>query len=509
MSRTTSALPLRAMVAAIWRERWNQSWRFSRFKLGLWLKLAQLGAVTWIVILFRNAPEYSLGIVIALILGLSVLISILDVFGKQEGQLYSDRFLPFVHISACPPAQMLSAVVLAELPAKAFNGLLTAIVLSNLLPGELVPWTAPLLLLLSVGAGLLGDLTGLLALIYLVRAIPSVLGATRVLVPGVFIALVIYLIYTLASGVPFELIGSLLRDNQSLIYLVASALMLPGAYMGLSLWLWSTRLGTVYRQGWQLVSKRLDTGRNASAKSGWPAMAQGAVGAIQAKEWLQFGRNRITYVRLLFLLAGLIAAYFLGPMIAEQDERWQGMLVLAAGVLVALLSYGEVLAAMFVGEGRNLAFYIISGTHPRHLLIGKMLAALPIGGISFLSVWAFALCSGLPVAQQLSLSFIALLLGFGLIVILVGIAAAGIQLATIEKNDQKNSAEISEQLPSGAGAWAGIGASLLFWLLGSAAGGGELSIGATLALILVLVGLLALAYGLGYARLKRLLLRGR
>ncbi|MCM3338066.1 hypothetical protein M3650_05300 [Paenibacillus sp. MER TA 81-3] len=500
----------RALVRAILQEKWNQSWRFNKWKAGLWLKLAQLGVVTWIVILFRDAPQYSFSLVVSFILLLSVLVSILEVFGKQEGQLYSDRFLQFVHISACPPAHMMLASVIAELPPKVFTSLLTSIVLSNLLPNDIVIWAAPLMFLISILAGLIGDLSGLLLLIILVRVAPGILGATRIIVPGIFIALIIYVAYILMSGIPFEIIGLLLQENLAWIYLIAGILMLPGVGMALSLWLAPLRVGRLYRDGWREAAKRFDTGRKASSQSRWPALMSGPIGAIQAKEWLQLRRNRITYVRLLFLVAGLVAAFFVGPMIAAQDESLRMMMVLAAGLLVALLSYGEVLAAMFVGEGRNIAFYIISGTHPRHLLIGKMLSAIPLGLISLLSTWVFALFSGLSLGQQLSAALIGGLLGIGMIVILIGVAAVGVNPGEFDKRDEKEtSSEISEQLPSGVGSWAGIGTALLYWLIGSVTGGADLPIWATLLLVAVLIMMMAFTYVLGSARLWKLLLRGK
>ncbi|MGG0812660.1 hypothetical protein ABE142_08275 [Paenibacillus alvei] len=500
----------RALVRSILQEKWNQSWRFNKWKLGLWLKLAQLFVVGWIVLLLRDASVYSFSLVVSFILLLSVFLSVLDIFGKQEGQLYSDRFMQFVHISACPPAHVLLAFVIAELPSKAFTSLLTAIVLSNLLPYDIVVWAAPLLFLISLFAGLIGDLSGLLMLVILVRVMPAILGAIRAVIPGIIIALLVYVVYILSNGIPIEAIGLLLQEYQARIYLVIGMLMFPGIGMLIALWLAPMRIGALYRDGWREASKRFDAGKNASSQSRWPALMSGPIGAIQAKEWLQLRRNRITYVRLLFLAAGLIAAFFAGPIIAAQDDSLRMVIVLAAGLLVALLSYGEVLAAMFVGEGRNMAFYIISGTHPGHLLLGKMLSGMPLGGISLASTWVFALFSGMSISEQIHAAVIGGLLGIGMIVILIGVSAVGINLSEFDKGDEKQtSSEVSEQLPSGVGSWLGIGVALLYWMIGSVAGGADLPNWVTYLFVAVLIMMMILAYVLGNSRLWKLMLRGK
>lgn len=500
----------RALARALLQEKWNQSIRFSALKMGIWIKLMQIALVVWVVLEFQEAQVFQFSTVVWVLIFLTVLLSYLDVFGKQEDLLYSNPFLPFIHISPCPPASVLTAAVIADIPHQAFTAALPAIVLGRLLPSDMYVTGGLSLWAIGVLTAVLAQLAGLLMLVGLVRVAPSILGITRILVPGVFISLIAYIVYILITGFPISALQNMLPEMQDDLRLISLIALAPGVLMLLALLVVPSVIGQVYRQGWEVVYKRYASGGSSIRKSKWPALAGGPIGAIQAKEWLQAGRNRFTLLRAAFFVAGLIAAYLLGPVLAKQPEFWAAYLVIAAAYLVVLFSLGELLAAMFIGEGPNLAFYVIAGTSPKQLLLGKMLASIPTGLAGLISTWLFAYFAGLPWTEQFRLAVIGALLGFGMIFVMIGSAAAGISTKHMEKvADSKLMSQASEQMPSGIGAWTGIGLSLLYGAAGAWAGAGGLSATGTVLLVVVLLVLTILCYAAGYARLKRLMLQGK
>ena len=503
-------MAIRSLVRAHWQETWNQYVRFSKLKLGIWMLMGQVGVTTLIIKEMAAGYEIRLWMLALGMLLVTSVKGIMEALEKAQSQLYHDRFLHFVHISAAPPSSLLVASLIIAMPVRIFSSMLIAAALSSLLPSDQWLYYGPLLWLVGVISTTLAHAVGLVLLIRFVILAPGGLGMVRILALVFLLGGVAVIVYFLFAGSPVEAIISYVNQAQQwIVVMIVIFVLLPGLWTSYRLFFAPHRLGNLYKSSWMRVIAQAEPGAKIR-KSSWPAMSGGAAGSIQAKDWLLAARSKITLLRLGIFFGGTIAAYFIGAFISEMAEPMRSFTVISAAMIVLLFSLGEIPAAAFSGEGANISFYAIAGTRPSQLLLGKIIASFPLGWFgSAVSTWAFAANSGYTAIQQMQLVLIGSLLGASSVLILIGAAAAGISRKDMEKSNVNLPAEIIEQVPRGVGAWLGI-----FISMGFSAAGAWIGVGGIKGMLaavagVVLVGVVVLPIILGYLRLRSLLLRGK
>lgn len=497
----------RALILAAWQERWNRMWRFSAVKPGLWLGLLQLAFVG--LMLWRlggAAPGANLSLMLIAIVAQAGAGSFLGALARGRESLYTAPVLPLIQISPAPAFSLVAAEVGAELPGRVWSALLLSAALSPMLTAR--AWGVPLLMLVALGAGALGQLAGLLSLMGWVRFAPRTLGAAMAAAMLVYVGVLGYLLYLLAVGIPVAAGLDWLHSNQTwLIGGLAGFLGLPGLAMCLWLLVSPTRAGASYRESW-LNLKELAGDSSRPRHSRLPALIGGAAGVIQAKDWVQSARNKLTLLRLAVWVGGIVALIIAGPALSRVAPDRQALLISGLGIGLAWLSLGELVGALFSVEGARIALYVVAGVRPVRLLAAKLLAAAPLALLAGVGNWVAAASAGVALPVQMRMLVLGGALGLGMTGIMVGVAA--VRIAVQEEEPDEVSPEMAgmlEQVPRGGWAWAGQGAAVVYGAAGVVAAGGLIStLTSTLSLLLVAVLLTVpcLALGCGYLSLRHL-----
>lgn len=498
------AVATRAMVLAAWREQWNRGWRFSPAKTGLWLFLtpaAFAGLALWRL----GGQEIESGVPLALsaLCIQAAVAGCLDGFATGQLRLYGVKTLPLLHVSPAPGFSVVAAELAARLPERAWRGLCWSVGLGFLLPPASRLWGVPLLWVAGVLVGLLGRAAGLLALLLVARRTPGMLKGARNLMMAVQLGLMLYLIYLVAVGADLTALGQALRVGTGFLFGMAGIVGLPGVAMAI----WAVRspdkAGEAYREGWlNLMELAGEAGRPQCSR--WPALADGSPGAVQAMEWLQAWRNRLTLDRVgvwaLALALVLWQRGWLGRIAADRHD----LIVLGLATGLLWFALGEQVGALNSTDRQRFSLYILAGVRPGRLLLGKLLAALPYVLLGLLGAWVASSAAGDPVPEQVRLALYGGGIALGMAVIMVGGSAAGAGPGGEEEQDQSPElSAIFEQVPRGKAAWvAYLGATGFaagaIWTAGGMPGAGPL-----LAAGLACMPLIAAAAG--YISLRRVL----
>lgn len=210
---TMLSIPLRAMIRAAWQDSFNRTWRFSPVKAGLWTTLLHLGFASLVIWRLGGQPPVAEPGVAILFGGLqAALFAFITLFLRGRTKLYAGPVVQLIHLSPTPAQAAILAEVLSQLPARLWGGVLFTAALWPTLEPAARPWAVPALWLTVVLGGLLGHLTGLLAIMAWVRIAPQSLGAVWVLSMVATLGLVYYVAYLLLAAVsPAEIAGMLLR----------------------------------------------------------------------------------------------------------------------------------------------------------------------------------------------------------------------------------------------------------------------------------------------------------
>jgi len=460
----SSRTALAALARAAWQEQWNRLWLYSPWKAGFWLAVghAPFAAAMFRVVLGRSGTDWTPGSLL-LMLGLQAGIgSLLGAFARGREQLYGHRFLPFLHASPAPPEAVIVAQVLGEWSRRACSALGIGVGLATLLPAATWVWSIPGFWGAAMLTGVLGQLTGLLALVAWIRVSPRSFGAIAAGSILLQAGMVGYIVFVIASHPQAPALEALVGPLRLWVAIgLALVIGLPGAAMAFWLLLAPQSVGSAYRHGWLLVVETASMTRQ--RRSHWPAMVGGPAGSIQAKDWLVVARNPLTRLRMLILGAGW-SALLLGRLWPRGvDVQRASLLTLVLGVGLTLLVTGEVVATLFHLDGPGTAIYILSDTGSARLLLGKLMAASPQVLLAAASVAAGSVLSGLPVAAGLRLSLIAALISAGATVIMVAGAALDTSPAPVASTADSAALEaLFEQVPQGPGAWAGLLSGMLY-----------------------------------------------
>ena len=496
-------LPVRALLVAAWRGAYNDGWRFSRVRTGLWRALLQVvpaGLFFWR--LSSVPPVLPAGTLALLAFAEAWLLALLGLLLRGRRRLYTGPLVRLVHLSPTPAEAVVIADVIAATPGHAWTALLLAVALSPAARGAEL-WAGAAMLLAALAGGCLGHLTGLAVLLSLVRRWPGALVAIPAV--GMLLALTMagWLTYLFTVGLwrpalsglgaPAPGAGGVAAGELALVLLLS----LPGL-------LCFTRLlkrwdGEAHREGWLAVCEMADR-QSRPLRSRWPALVRGPAGALQAGAWLAARRNWFSLIRLGYVLSGLALPLWLGRFVAESRAD---TLCLAAGLLFAVFNYGEQAAALFAADGERAALALLAGAKPHQLLLGKWLAGLPLPLVAGLTTLTWALSVGLSPAQVVVLAAVSLAVALGCLTWIVG--AAAFDAAPGRSAPQPESGTLAlafEQVPTRPGGVVGLAGGAV--LAGTAV---WLHAGAPAWLpVLAVPPVLAAAAGLG--RLARLVHRG-
>jgi hypothetical protein len=445
------------LMWAAWAVSFNTRWRFSRYKSGLWIALLQLAFGAGL--LWRLSPAAGAGT--PALAALTMLAqaggwAFLITFLTERQTLYGSRQMPLVLLSPAPDLAPVLAAVGTGLPRRAWSTLLWGVALATILPPGGGRWLwLPLLWLLGIAAGALGQLGGLLTLIAWVRLAPRALHAIWAAVLVGQVVLVYYAIYLLATGLSLNRLEALAGALRGWVGTgLAALLAAPGLVMALGLVVAPERVGAVYREGWLALADLADAGAR-PRRSRWPALGVGgASGAVLAKEWLQMGRNPVTYFRLGILLVLLSLLVPARPYLAVLEGPGLALAVLGGGAGTVVFCLIELPAALFGNEGARLGLLAAAGTRPGSLLAGKLAAVAPMGLLAGAAGWAVSWAAGRP---DLSLALLAGALGLGA----AGVAVAGgaFDVAFAEATEEADGgpmAALLEQVPRGLGGNVGL-----------------------------------------------------
>ncbi|MCL5039158.1 MAG: hypothetical protein M1299_04920 [Firmicutes bacterium] len=494
-----------ALILAAWREGRNRHWRFSRAKAGLWLLLAQLGAAA--LAAWRLAGHTHDGNTLLLASAISLQAgvgSFLGAFQRGKERLYSHRFLPLVHVSPVSSTSVIMASIGADLPGKAWSALLLSAILGVILsPGSRM-WGVPLLWTAGLVAGLLGQLLGLMALVFWARAAPGTLGMAWAGFLGLQLGVLGYLAYLLGTGLPLEALAGVLKSLRRWLFVgVVVLLGLPRMAIALRLTATPQRYGEVYREGWLNLAELADAA-SGPRRSRWPTLAPGSAGAIQAKEWLLLGRNRLSLIRLALWTIGSVGLVLAGPLLGQLAPPRQDLVILGLALALTWLCYGEVMAALFSTDRPHLILYIVAGVPSARLLAGKLLAMTPFVLFTALSTWTAGLAAGKGAMEGLSLALAGGGQGLGMAVIMVGMAAIdAVPRNQAEEADSEVLTVLFEQIPRGIGGWSGLALSVVFAMVGAWIISGVARVGPLVTAALFISPVLALVPA--YLRLRQLL----
>lgn len=449
------AIAVRALVKATWRAGFNRGWRFSPAKSGLWQGVAQVGVAA--LALWRlggsQAPGGAVPWLLALGAAQAGLFTCLTLFLRGRQQFFAGPVVQLVHLSSSPAWAPILAEVLGGLPRRAWSGLLFTVALSQALPSGSHLWAVPALWLAVVLGGLLGHLTGLVALIAWVRLWPRALDGAWFAGMLATLAFVYYTLYLLIVGVDLgALTAALQRVGRWLPILLGLLFGLPG------LWLISSprRAGAAYRQGWLRLIE-LGDGSNSPRRSRFPRLAPGPAGAVQALVWLMALRNWVSLLRIILLIAGIGGIILAGPVLRQVPAERLPLLIIGLGLGMALLNYGEQAGALFSANGPRTALFALAGVRPGQLLLGKWLASLPLAVAGALTTAATALITEQGLVALLGYAGLTGLILLGAITWLVG--ATAFDAAPREGIGEDAPAQIAnafEQIPSRLGGIAGI-----------------------------------------------------
>lgn len=399
---------LRALAAAAWRAAYNDGWRFSRTKAGLWTLLAQAavaGLAAWRVAAHPPAVPAGEGLWLGFAEGW--LVGLLMALLRGRERLFTGPLVTLVHLSPAPARTLVLLHVLRSLPGRAWFALLFCAALvpalgaGGVTGGPLAVRAAAVWLSTAAG-GVLGHLTGTGALVGVVRRWPAALAAIPALAMVLFLGLVGLTLYVFTAGLwqlgaapagppaPAGRPGPGLPAASAVLFalvgLVAlAALVRPAVRRS------GAPTPDAHREAWLAVREALDRGSR-PVRSRWPAAAGGPPGALQALAWLLAVRNWFSLVRLGLWAAVLAMPFVLGPAPSRMEPSRAAALCIGMGLVAALFNYGEQAAALFSVDGERAAIGVLAGIRPAQLVLGKWLAALPLVAVAALTtlVWAAA-----------------------------------------------------------------------------------------------------------------------
>ncbi|BAS26897.1 hypothetical protein LIP_1040 [Limnochorda pilosa] len=484
------------------RARWNRSWRFSPFRSGVWVLLAEVGLLAvllWkgktITLPYADLSPFSFVVVQAALWGMA------RDFLREREELFARPHSALVHLSPAQPASVIVGQTLADIPEKMWEQLLATVAVVMLFPVEGGPWQAGLLWAVGVTAGSLGGLSGLMAVILWTRWAPRVVAAATVVVAGSVVGAGVYAAYLAASGFPDASVLAALRRPQGWLPATLVAVLAPGSLLA---------GGLLLHPGWigRLLSDTWLSSREAMARDGrrrrprWPSPLRGAVGAIHASGWLQVARNPFSLMRLGFWIIGLLALVRFMPGLAHALPLGRELLGTSLGVGLAFVVGGEVAAAVFDADGPTAAWYRVAGARPAGILWGKLWVAAPLAATAALNAWVVVSVAGAGAEEQLRAAMTAGGLGLGTTLVMVGVAAAGARFTGGQEDteDDLMSAAL-EQVPRSATSWLALLAGVAYAVLGSwclASRGSDKMLATTALLFLPVV-----AVGLGGMVLRR------
>lgn len=466
-------LPLKALLLAAWRAAFNDAWRFSRLRTGLWRALIHLflaGLALWR--LSSDPPALPAGTLFLLGFAEAWLFALVLLLLRGSERLFTGPVVRLVHLSPAPAQAVVLADVVGSLPQRAWSALVFTLALYPAArPAGL--WAVAALLAATLAGGILGHLTGLVAVLSMVRRWPGTLVALPAAGMALALSTVLAVSYLLAGGLwepglaglgaPAPEGGRALSGELILM----AVLSLPGL-------LWAagairSRGADAHREGWLAVLEMADR-RSRPLRSRWPALLPGPAGALQAQAWLAARRNWFSLIRLAFAVAGLVLPFFLEVDIARPRVATY---CIGAGLLFAIFNYGEQVAGLFSADGEQAALPVLAGTRPHQVLLGKWTAGLPLPLVALATTLVWAWSGGAAPAQALGLAATALAIALGCLTWMIGAGAFDAAPGQAVFRVEGELAVAFEQVPTRPGGMVGLaGAALLagagLWLHASA-----------------------------------------
>lgn len=455
----------RALAKGAWRERLNQSWRFSRGKAGLWPVLLQVGLAT--LLLWRLEPSPTaepliIPVATAAVLGLFGAF-VLGLLGGRE-DLYGKSVLRALHVSPVSGVSILSGLILAGLPQRLFGSLLVAAVTGWLMPAGDLWWSIPLLWGVTMLSSLVGYASALLALVGWVRVHPKNLAIMWGLAAMIGLSIAVMLIFVVTLGLPTSVVVASLKAGSR--WLIGGAVAI-GALVGLPglvMLIWVVRrphrAGDWYREAYLNMQELGDGGRRLRP-SRWPRILPGAAGALQARLWREVWLNWFTWVRLLMMFAGF-GFFFAGRTnIARLAESFPTAVILGLGLTVALGAFGELPATMGGSDGPNIGLGQVAGARAEQVIRGKWVACLPFTALSVAATWVCSVLVGRP-DLVLSLAGGCIGLGFSVIAMAGGLMDLDPHAEVTERDVPEILRATLEQVPRKMGGVIGYFGAVLF-----------------------------------------------
>lgn len=455
----------RALAKGAWRERLNQSWRFSRGKVGLWPMLLQVGLATLLLWRLKPSPTAEpliIPVATAAVLGLfgSFVLGLLA--GRED--LYGKSVLRALHVSPVSGVSILNGLILAGLPQRLFGSLLVAAVTGWLMPAGGLWWSIPLLWGVTMLSSLVGYASALLALVGWVRVHPKSLAIMWGLAVMIGLTIVVILIGVVTLALPVSVIAAGLRAGSH--WLIGGAVAM-GALVGLPglvMLVWVVRrpqrVGEWYREAY-LNMQELGDGRRLLRTSRWPRVLPGPAGALQARLWLEAWLNWFTWVRLVMMVVGF-GFFFAGRTnIARLADSFPTAVILGLGLTMTVGSFGELPATMGSSDGPNIGLGLVAGVRANQVIRAKWVACLPMAVLSVAATWVSSVLVGRP-DLVLSLAGGCIGLGFSAIAIAGGLMDLDPSTEVTERDVPEILRAALEQVPRKMGGVIGYFGAVLF-----------------------------------------------
>lgn len=450
----------RAFVRADRQALWNQYWRFSAWKKGAFLLIGQLAAVLgfgYFVDAVAIAPR-TVGLALMVQATLS---GLMGGFSSGQRRLFSNRFMDMVLVSSAPASGVLLAEFVRGVVDRAWSAVLWAVLFVGIF-STIGVLAGVGLWALGFCVGLLAYATGLLTVVACARLTPRAMGALWAVFLSFVLAGLLLATFSVVRGVELSAVARRAASYEAWVFWGTAVIgWLPGLMFVAGGLLASSLTARFFRDAWLRLAEEGAGGVRGASR--WPALAPGAVGALQAKEWLQASRNTFTVMRLVLWVMLLAALLATAPIWTERIGEHLDAMILALSAGLGLFGIGEVVAASFDSDGVKMTLASICGLSPGRWLGGKLMAALPVPFVCFVSASVACFGAEMTWAMHLRLSGFAGLVGVGMANLLVGGAASGAELKGDEAS--RNSgvmAALFEQIPQSKGAWAGLLAAIAY-----------------------------------------------
>lgn len=495
----------RVVAGSELRARWNRWWRFSTFRWGIWLLLAEAGLLALVVWQGDASALPGAGLSPLLLVAAQGGVSgMVRAFVRGREALYTLPHLAVAHLSPARPESVIVGQALADVPDRVWEQLLVAVATVSLLPAEAGLWQVGLLWLVGVMAGSLGWLSGVLVLILWTRWAPRGVTAATFAVVASVAGVGVYAAYLVATGFPDALLDSVLGRLQGWLPFTLVAVLAPGFFLAGGLLICPRWIGGLYRESW-LSSREAMLQRGAMRRPRWLSPLRGPSAAVHTSGWLQIARNPFSLVRLGFWAAGLLALRLFTPIVGQRLPPGGEVLAVGLGMGLAFVVGGEVVAAVFDADGLTSAWYRVAGMRPVDVLWGKVWAVAPLAPMAALNAWTAAWTLGAGAEGQLRAATAAAGLGLGTTLVILGVAAVGAGIAVSREDSGADLLSAAlEQVPRSMASWSALLAGVAHAALGLACLASGRADATCAAAVLVLVPMVAV--GLGWVALRRRLL---